>query len=107
MDRNKSANGSNSSRRRLFFQNARTSADEDMPMNDDHIDTGKPIALLANFEQEPERGFVTRLRHRIDRQDLTTQLVELGWRGPIMVFLEWVGALFHLASPKEQDREGE
>ncbi len=74
----------------------------------DDIDTGEPISLLAQFDQEPERGFLRRLRQRIDRQALTSQLVELGWRGPVLVFLEWLGALFQLGSVKDEepDRSG-
>ena len=72
----------------------------------DQIDTGEPIAELADFEVPASLGFFGRLRRAIERRFLTSDLAELSWSGPIMVVMEWISVVFgFLAGPGRDAKE--
>lgn len=54
------------------------------------IDTGEPIAELAELTAEPRTGFLGRLWQRIDRRRLGGEFTEFGWSGLYAVFIEFL-----------------
>ena len=71
-------------------------------------DLGEPIRQLSLLSIEPTRGFLDRVRARIERRRLGSHIVGLAWYAPILVFLEFVTmlvAIFRTGTPTE-DKEG-
>ena len=54
------------------------------------IDTGEPIAELAELTAEPRTGFLGRLWRRIDRRRLSGEVAEFGWNGLFAVLVEFL-----------------
>ena len=59
----------------------------------DDADLGAPIAALAQLAEEPEQGFLARVRRRIQRRSLTAQLFDLSCLAPILVFFEYLNLI--------------
>jgi hypothetical protein len=60
----------------------------------DQVDAGEPIAALAELRVEPSTTFITRVRHRVERRNLGSQLLTLTWYGPAVLVLEFVSLVF-------------
>jgi len=60
----------------------------------DDVDPGAPIAALAELRVEPSMTFLTRVRHRVERRSLGSQLLSLTWYAPAVVVLEFVTLIF-------------
>jgi hypothetical protein len=54
------------------------------------------IHLLSTLTVEPQSGFMGRLRGRIQRRTLVSDVATLSWSATAHVFLEYVLALFGL-----------
>lgn len=57
-------------------------------------DPGEPIAALAGLRVEPSTTFLARVRHRVERRTLGSQLLSLTWYAPAVVLLEFVTLIF-------------
>jgi hypothetical protein len=66
------------------------------------IDTGEPISVLSQLEEEPSGGFVHRLRARLGRRITSSQVASFAWNVPILVLLEFLNMLFRLFQPKQE-----
>ena len=64
------------------------------PERDDEL--GEPIAALAELRLPASPRFLGRVRARIHRRALTTNLVDLAWSAPAQVLLEFLNVLFGL-----------
>ena len=65
----------------------------------DSIDTGEPIAELAELTVEAPRGFLGRLWRRIDRRKLGGAVMDFGWHGLFAVFAEFISMAMELFKP--------
>ncbi len=45
------------------------------------IDTGEPIAALAELREDPSRGFLAGIRRRLQRRALVEDVGEFSWLG--------------------------
>ena len=72
----------------------------------DEDDLGEPIHELAELEEVPSSGFVTRLFNLLRRRDLGSQLATLGWTGLGTVFIEFLKVIFAVFETNTPDREG-
>ena len=79
--------------------------EEDLESRED-VDPGEPLALLAELQEEPARGFFGRIRNRIERRRLGSHVIELAWQATVVVFLELVDLLFQLFKG-DQGQKGE
>ncbi|MEM7417788.1 MAG: hypothetical protein AAF389_20025 [Gemmatimonadota bacterium] len=83
-------------------------------MADDHVDPpveevddlGEPIEALRNYTVEPSSSFLVRLRNRLRRRDLSSQVATLSWTGLGTVVLEFFRMIFSIVDPDERG-EGE
>jgi hypothetical protein len=66
-------------------------------------DTGEPIHLLGSLALEPELGFMSRLRGRIQRRTLVSDVATFSWSAMAHALLEYMLALFGVIGG-EQDR---
>ena len=64
--------------------------DQDPEPEPEDPDLGEPIAQLAALVQEPQLGFLGRVRARIERRRLGSQITGLAWHGLAAVFIEFV-----------------
>ena len=72
------------------------------------IDTGEPIEQLADLQVAPRRGFLGRVRKRIERRRLSAEVTRLAWSAPITVLLELLDALFQtLAGDRPEEKNDE
>ena len=60
------------------------------------VDTGEPIAELADVAEDPAPGFVNRLWGRIERRRLGGELADLTWQGLVAIVVEYLGVVFDL-----------
>ena len=67
-------------------------------LNDD-ADLGAPIEELRLLDEVPSRGFVSRIRNRLRRRALSSQMVTLSWTGLATVMLEFFRMIFSLVEP--------
>ena len=78
-------------------------------MNDERtndVELGEPIAELADLHADVRPGFVGRVRRRIDRRELTGQLLGLTWSAPAAILLEFLGMVFELLGLGRAPRGG-
>jgi len=71
----------------------------------EEVETGEPITLLEDVEQEISPVFLDRVRSRIERRTLSSQAVSLCWELPILLLLEVLNVFFEVLTPPE-DRKG-
>ena len=70
--------------------------------SDQPIDTGEPIAELADLVEPAEAGFFGRLWRRIDRRRLGSEIADLGWTGVFTVFIEYLSMLMEVFEAKDE-----
>ena len=76
---------------------------EDPTLNED-MDTGEPIAMLLDLAEEPVPGFVGRIRGALQRRLLASQLADLSWFTPVLVFLEYLKVIFGIFEVGSRER---
>ena len=69
------------------------------------IDTGQPIAQLADLEVTPTAGFLGSLKRRIERRQTAGELSGLFYYGPILVVVEFLQSWFEAFGHEKPDRE--
>ena len=77
-------------------------------MNDENgseEEVGRPIAEIAELQQEVQPGFLVRLRRRIERRSLTSQFLGFSWHFPKLILIELLEIVFSLFTPRN-DRGG-
>ena len=72
----------------------------------DEVDAGEPIEVLGALERPASGGFIARLRRRIERRKLTSEVVSVGWHLPGIILLEFWNMVCQLVLPGE-DRKGD
>ncbi|MFN7939352.1 MAG: hypothetical protein U0R19_38860 [Bryobacteraceae bacterium] len=65
-------------------------------MNQDP-ELGEPIELLSQQEHETGADFLDRVRNKIHRRSVTSQVASFSWYLPRSVLLEMAGLLSHVA----------
>ena len=73
---------------------------------DEVDDTGEPIRLLGSLTLEPESGFMSRLRGRIHRRTLVSDVATFSWSAIAHALLEYMLALFGLIGGGQNRRDG-
>ena len=73
------------------------------PGNED--EEGRTIRELADLQVEVRSGFLRRVRRRIDRRMVTSQLLSASWHVPAAILLEFLGMIFGLFG-FDEPREG-
>jgi len=73
---------------------------------DDDVDTGQPIAELAQLGVEPAPGFIGAVRGRIHRRVLASDLVDLSWGALARAFVEYLTMVFGIFSHRQEEPEG-
>ena len=56
----------------------------------DDASAGEPTGVLEDFRQRSPTGFVDRVRNRIHRRVLAAEVADLTWRGPALIFMQWL-----------------
>jgi len=51
---------------------------------------GEPTGVLEDFRQRSPAGLVDRVRSRIHRRILVLEVADLTWRGPGLLFMQWL-----------------
>ena len=74
------------------------------PPNDEDLDTGQPIEMLADLEEPARPGFMERVRNRIERRSLTGQFASFTWYLPKVILLEFLEMLFELFSSPQRPK---
>lgn len=72
--------------------------------DDEEVDPGAPVEVLAGFEHVASVGFLARVRRKIQRRTTTAQIASFSWNVPSLVFLElWrvVIELLQLRDPRK------
>jgi hypothetical protein len=67
---------------------------------------GDPVRRLSEFEEPVRRGFFGRLRRKIERRSLTSQLLGFSWHLPLTILLEFLGMFFQLVVPEKHGEGG-
>jgi hypothetical protein len=78
----------------------------DTPRNQD-IDTGEPIAELAELEVTPRFGFFDRLRNAIDRRLLGVECVDVSKNALATMFCEFWTMIMSLFAPADGNERGD
>lgn len=68
--------------------------------DDQNIDTGEPIAELAELLEPAKVGFFDRLWRRIDRRKLGAEVADLGWNGILTLFVEYLSMMTEIFQDK-------
>ena len=76
---------------------------EDQTLDDD-MDTGEPITMLLDLAEDPVPGFVGRIRGALQRRLLASQLADLSWFTPVLVFLEYLKVIFGVFEVGSRER---
>ena len=61
---------------------------------EDDIDTGEPIAELAALREDPESGFLNRIRNSIQRRMFASDAMEFSFQALFGTFFEYLGMMF-------------
>jgi hypothetical protein len=69
-------------------------------------DPGEPIAALAELRLPASGNFLGKVRARIHRRALASNLVDMAWSAPAQVLLEFLNILFGLLGRKDTERGG-
>jgi hypothetical protein len=64
--------------------------------DDNEDEAGEPLAILADFQQEPSPHFLGRIRKKIDRRITASNVVAIGWHLPRLVLVEFLDMIFHV-----------
>ena len=67
------------------------------------IDTGEPIAALAELREDPSRGFLAGIRRRLQRRALVEDVSEFSWLGFTFITMSLVGLVFQLLQLGRRD----
>lgn len=73
----------------------------------DTIDVGEPIAELAQLREQPAAGFFERIWRSVERRRLGSDVTEMSLTGLVVVFLEYLGALFGAAEGSGKGDQGD
>ena len=73
-------------------------------LDPDEIDPGEPIQQLVTLETEPRRGFLARLRRRIDRRTFAGDTTTFAWSATWALVRELLDMLFAGGAAKKDDR---
>jgi hypothetical protein len=73
---------------------------------EDMDDAGEPIHLLGSLTLEPELGFMSRLRGRIQRRTLVSDVATFSWSAMAHALLEYLPALFGVIGGSQDRRDG-
>jgi len=84
-----------------------TPADDGSRFDEGEIDLGKPVAELATLTEEPSPGFFGRIWRSVERRRLGSDVTEMSLTGLVMVFLEYLGAIFGLVEETGRKDQGE
>jgi hypothetical protein len=77
----------------------------EVPPGDAEVETGEPIAALADLTRQPSPNFVSRVRRKVERRTVTGQFLSLAWHLPASVLMEVVKMIFESFGPRK-DRIG-
>lgn len=72
------------------------------PERDD--DLGQPIKELAGLHLPASSHFLGRVRSRIHRRALASNLLDMAWSAPAQVLLEFLNVLFGLLGRNHTER---
>jgi hypothetical protein len=72
---------------------------------DDDIETGEPLAELASLREEPDDGFLPRIRRSIDRRLLVSDTADFSFRMLLKTMFDYLtAALDALQSGRDDER---
>lgn len=61
-------------------------------------ETGQPLGVLTELDQETSADFVVRVRRKIERRNATANLVSFSWHLPKLILTEMAGMVAHLGT---------
>lgn len=67
-----------------------------MNENDDKFAEGRPIASLAELDQEVSPHFLSAVRKKIYRRTAANQMVSFSWNLPKVILMEMIMLIGHL-----------
>lgn len=73
----------------------------------DDVDTGEPIAALADLREPTSGGFLSGIRRRLQRRTLVEDVGEFSWLGFTFIAMSLVGLVFQLLQPGRRDEGDE
>lgn len=73
--------------------------------NDDEIDPGAPVEMLAGYEYTPSSGFIGRIRRSLHRRSAVSQLASFSWNAPTLVFREFWGFMAEHFLPRSTGKD--
>ena len=76
------------------------------PTGDRESETGEPVSILGELDQEPSSGFMERIRHRIERRLLSSHVLSLTWHVPGIVIRELLELIFTFFPAKKEHKGG-
>lgn len=68
----------------------------------DSIDTGEPVTELETLLEPPTTGFLSRLRNKIERRTLASNVVGMAWTATNNVVIEFIKLVFELLGPRDR-----
>ena len=72
----------------------------------DEIDTGRPLAELAELSEDPGEGFFRRIHVGINRRLAATDVLDLSLMGFFKTFFTYLAAPFQaFEGPRNEDKE--
>ena len=69
-------------------------------------DADEPIGEIASLQEEVPAGFLARLRRRIERRSLTSQIVGFSWEFPKVLLAQLLDFVFSLFTPRQDGGGG-
>ncbi len=76
-------------------------------LDPDDIDPGEPIPQLVQLEAAPRRGFLARLRRRIDRRRFAGDTTTFAWSATWALVRQLLDMLFSGGASKQSSRRGD
>ena len=75
--------------------------------NNSENETGEPIGMLADFQQDPSSHFLQRIRKRINRRMTAATAVAFACHLPKLILIEFLDMIFQVFSsdkPQKGDK---
>lgn len=70
---------------------------------DDDIETGEPLAELASLREEPDEGFLPRVRRSIDRRLLVADTTDFSFRVLLKTMFDYLTAALDALQSSRDD----
>jgi hypothetical protein len=75
-----------------------------MPQENEPIETGEPIAPLAELGQEVSPQFLQSVRKIIYRRTAANQMISFSWNLPRVILLEMMSLIAHFISGTNKEK---